>query len=84
MTGKPDPTPGPVDTFESAYAELQDVLDKLQVGGLGLEAAVALFEQGMALADRCEKIVSEAELRVTRLAPESAAILAETAEDPAF
>lgn len=74
----------PVDTFESAYAELQEVLDRLQVGGLGLEAAVALFEQGMALADRCEKIVGEAELRVTRLAPESAAILANGSEDPVF
>ena len=75
---------GSVDTFESAYAELQEVLDRLQVGGLGLEAAVALFEQGMALADRCEKIVTDAEMRVTRLAPESAAILANGSEDPAF
>lgn len=84
MTADSDAAWSPVDTFESAYAELQQVLDRLQEGGLGLQAAVALFEQGIALAERCEKIVSDAELRVTRLAPESAAILADRAEDPAF
>jgi exodeoxyribonuclease VII small subunit len=69
--GAPGPDPEPT-TFEEAYRALQAVVDQLQSGGLGLEASVELYERGMALARRCEEIVEQAELRVTRLAPDDA------------
>lgn len=75
----PSPPPAPptagaasVDQFEAAYRELQAVLDRLEAGGLGLDASLALYERGVALADLCERIVSAAELRVTTLAGEAA------------
>ncbi len=67
--------------FEEIYGELQAVIAKLEDGGLSLEASVSLYEQGMALATRCEKILQESELRITRLAPEHAAFLAELQAD---
>ena len=69
MSPKSDPT------FEQAYRELQEVVEQLEDGGLGLEDALRLFERGSELARVCQRIVDEAELRVTRLAAESASPL---------
>ena len=49
--------------------------------GLELERAIQLFERGSELANVCERIVDEAELRVTRLAAESASTLSDTPAD---
>ena len=59
--------------FEGAYRELQQVIEQLEDGGLGLEDAVRLFERGSELVQVCQRIVDQAEQRVTRLAAESAA-----------
>ena len=67
-------------TFEGAYKELQDVVERLEDGGLGLEEAIRLFERGSHLVQMCTRIVDEAELRVTRLAAESAAPLVDTTD----
>ena len=64
-------------SFEAAYRELQEVIAQLEEGGLGLEDAVRLFERGSQLVNLCQRIVDEAELRITRLAAESAAPLSE-------
>jgi exodeoxyribonuclease VII small subunit len=64
-------------TFESAYRELQQVIARLEDGGLALEEAVRLFERGTQLVTQCQRIVDDAELRVTRLAAESASPLGE-------
>jgi exodeoxyribonuclease VII small subunit len=67
--------------FEAAYRELQQVIEQLEGGGLDLEDAVRLFERGTALVQSCQKIVDDAELRVTRLAAESASPLTDAAVD---
>ena len=66
-------------SFEVAYRELQQVVAQLEDGGLDLERAIDLFERGSQLAQLCERIVDQAELRVTRLAAESAAPLGDAA-----
>jgi exodeoxyribonuclease VII small subunit len=67
--------------FETAYQELREVIDRLERGGLSLDDAVALFERGRGLAEVCEAAVANAELRVTRLSPESATLLSDLAPD---
>ena len=66
-------------SFEVAYRELQQVVAQLEDGGLDLERAIQLFERGSELVQLCERIVAQAELRVTRLAAESASPLADAA-----
>jgi exodeoxyribonuclease VII small subunit len=66
-------------SFEVAYRELQQVVAQLEDGGLDLERAIDLFERGSQLAQLCERIVDQAELRVTRLAAESASPLTDAA-----
>ena len=53
--------------FDKALAEFRQVVEKLEAGNLALEESIALFEQGVLLQRRCERMLSEAELRFQRL-----------------
>lgn len=64
-------------SFEVALRELQAVVGQLEDGGIDLEQAVELYQRGSRLVQACERIVDEAELRVTRLAAESATPLSD-------
>ena len=75
LTPNPDSAAEPR-SFEAAYRELQQVVAQLEDGGLDLERAIVLFERGSHLVQLCERIVDQAELRVTRLAAETASPLA--------
>ena len=54
-------------TFETAYAELEDIIAQLDSGDLPLEQSVALFERGHRLASVCQSLLDRAELRVSQL-----------------
>ena len=69
-------------TFETAFGELQKVVQQLEDGSLDLTRALELFERGSALATDCERIIDQAELRVTRLAAESASPLSDSDAAP--
>jgi exodeoxyribonuclease VII small subunit len=69
-------------SFEVAYRELQQVMAQLEDGGLDLDRAIQLFERGSQLVQLCERIVDQAELRVTRLAAESASPLTNASATP--
>ena len=61
-----DPQPKP-ESFESGLEQLEKVVKELEAGDLPLEKSLALFEQGMALSERCRKQLEEAETRVEML-----------------
>lgn len=54
-------------SFDDALAELQRTVAELEAGGQPLEAALALYERGVALQARCERLIGDAELRVQQL-----------------
>lgn len=54
-------------SFEEVFATLEAVVAHLETGKLPLAESVASFELGMRLAERCDLILGEAELRVNRL-----------------
>ncbi|WP_380161339.1 exodeoxyribonuclease VII small subunit [Kineococcus sp. R86509] len=58
-------------TYEQARDELVDVVRRLETGGTGLEEALALWERGEALADRCQQWLDGARARLdaTRAEP---------------
>jgi len=64
-----EPERGAVDelAFDAALAELERTVAELEAGGLALERTLALYERGVALQQRCEQLLGEAELRVRRL-----------------
>jgi exodeoxyribonuclease VII small subunit len=55
------------ETFEKLYARLEQTVEKLEAGGLALEQAIALYEEGMTLARQCQERLDEAELKITKL-----------------
>lgn len=54
-------------SFDDALAELQRTVGELEAGGQPLEQAIALYERGVALQARCEKLLADAEQRVQQL-----------------
>jgi len=56
-------------TFEQAYRELEETVQKLEAGNLPLEEAMALYQRGIALAQYCNQQLDTAELRIKVLAP---------------
>ena len=72
----------PVESFEELYQRLEQAVGKLEEGGLPLEEALALYEEGMQLAQRCQEMLDQAELRVTRLQEAFAAYRDEGANRP--
>jgi exodeoxyribonuclease VII small subunit len=62
-------TDAPIDSlsFDEALSELQHAVAALESGGQPLEASIALYERGVALQARCERLLAEAELKVQQL-----------------
>jgi len=53
--------------FEDLYRKLEETVAKLEEGGLSLDETLALYEEGMGLARRCQEMLQQAELKITRL-----------------
>ena len=64
-------------TFDAALEELERTVAELEAGGLPLERTLALYERGVALQQRCERLLGDAELRVRRLVEGARGALAE-------
>ena len=62
------------ESFEQLYTRLEESVNKLEQGGLPLERAIALYEDGMTLARQCQERLDEAELKVTKLRESFAAL----------
>jgi exodeoxyribonuclease VII small subunit len=54
-------------TFEDAFRQLGETAEALEAGGLPLAQATAVYEQGMALVQRCNQLLNETELKITEL-----------------
>lgn len=50
--------------FEKSLNELESLIQKMETGQLSLEESLAFFEQGIQLANQCQKSLSEAEQKV--------------------
>jgi exodeoxyribonuclease VII small subunit len=55
------------DSFEAAYAALEEIVRKLEAGGLGLEEAMSLYESGILLVKACSAKIDGAELKMVSL-----------------
>ncbi len=75
--GDAAPEEVPIDrlAFDDALAELQRTVAELEAGGQPLEVALALYERGVALHERCSMLLTDAELRVRRLVERSGGAL---------
>ncbi len=54
-------------SFEELYRELEETVRRLEAGDLALADSLALFERAAALAEQCNQLLDQAELRVRQL-----------------
>lgn len=54
-------------SFEEALRELEETVAALENGGVPLEKSLDLLKRGLSLSDRCEQVLSEAELTIEQL-----------------
>jgi exodeoxyribonuclease VII small subunit len=66
------PKDTPVDelTYEKALEELETIVTALESGDHPLDEALALFERGQLLYQRCTELLDQAELKVKQLTEE--------------
>lgn len=57
--------------FEEALNQLEETVNKLESGDTSLDEAMELFEKGVGLSRTCQKLLSEAQLKVTKLIAQS-------------
>ena len=58
-------TPEP--SFEEALQALQNIVESLESGSLGLEESLARFEEGIGLLKTCNDVLEQAEQRIETL-----------------
>jgi|DewCreStandDraft_4_1066084.scaffolds.fasta_scaffold206619_2 exodeoxyribonuclease VII small subunit len=56
-------------SYEEAYTELEQTVQRLEAGSLPLAEALALYQRGMELAKQCNLQLDQAELSIKKLAP---------------
>ena len=75
-SAKIPPTSTDEPPFETALTRLEGIIQALEKGDLELEAALAAFEQGVALSRRCAAQLEGAERRIEMLVREGAGFVA--------
>ena len=54
-------------SFETALAELEEIVSQLERGNVPLERSIEIYERGEALKRRCETLLRSAEMRVEKV-----------------
>jgi exodeoxyribonuclease VII small subunit len=63
----PAPTDAPPADFESAVAQIEKIIERIESGEIGLEESIAQYETGVNLIRRCRQVLDRAEQRVEEL-----------------
>ena len=53
--------------YETLFVRLQEIVAQLEAGDLPLEETLTLYEEGVAIAAACQRLLDEAALRVQQL-----------------
>ena len=54
-------------SFETALAELEGIVDRLEAGKVDLADSIAIYERGEKLKGHCEKLLRDAEARIEKI-----------------
>ncbi len=53
--------------FETALAELESIVDRLEKGAVALEESIKLYERGETLKAHCDALLKNAEMRIEKI-----------------
>lgn len=68
--------------YEQAIERLEDLIERIESGEIGLEESLKQYETGMALIRRCRAILSTAERKIAELTADGAGDLRVRGEAP--
>ena len=54
-------------TFENNLNQLAEIIEKMEQQDVGLEESLKLYEQGIQLTRKCQKIIDDAEKKIEQL-----------------
>lgn len=54
-------------TFENNLNQLSQIIEKMEQQEIGLEESLKLYEQGIQLTRKCQKIIDDAEQKIQQL-----------------
>ena len=54
-------------SFETALAELESIVERLEAGKVDLEESIAIYERGEKLKKHCEQLLKSAEARIEKI-----------------
>ena len=59
-------------SFEEGMERVEEIIEQIESGEIGLEASIEAFEKASALLGRCEQVLERAKQRVIELTPDGA------------
>ncbi len=62
-----DPSPAPEDRYEVLVEQLEDLVERIESGEIGLEDSIKAYEQGVLLIGKARAILLRAEQRIEQL-----------------
>ena len=62
-----DQTPIADMKFETALAELESIVSRMESGQLELEASIAAYQRGTALMQHCQALLNQAETKIQNI-----------------
>ncbi len=54
-------------SFENNLEKLSSIIEKMEQQDVGLEESLKLYEQGIQLTRKCQKIINDAEQKIAQL-----------------
>ncbi|MDD4128046.1 MAG: exodeoxyribonuclease VII small subunit [Methanomicrobium sp.] len=54
-------------SYEKQIDELKEIISKIESGDAGLDESLSLYERGIVILQNCQKILEDAEMKVTEL-----------------
>ena len=64
-------------SFEKNLQNLENIVDKLESGEIGLEDSVKLYEEGMQIKKICEKKLKDIEMQIKKIRTEDNKVIKE-------
>lgn len=65
-------------SFEEALARLEQIVQAIEAGQVGLEDSIRQFEEGTRLVAHCRSILADAELKIQKLQTDASGDLSAT------
>ncbi|HCD34463.1 MAG TPA: exodeoxyribonuclease VII small subunit [Phycisphaerales bacterium] len=69
--------------FEQSIEQLEEIIEQIESGEIGLEDSITQYEKGSKLIEKCQAILNRAQARITELTDDGSGQLKSPSDDQA-